>query len=147
MKTSIRIFLFSLGTALIGFWPAGAGAQTNALARYGLGSPGGILGLAPGGPAARAAMIKRTIKCLQATGQLPATGAPAGSGRFVTIDPPGSTSTAPSGITPDGTIAGYYADASGVQHGFLRTPTGSFTTFDPPGSTSTQSPLYLRTGK
>jgi hypothetical protein len=147
MKTTLRIFLFSLWAALIGLWSGGADAQVGALGPCRLASPGGILGLAPGGAAARAAMIKRTIKCLQATGQLPATGAPAGSGRFVTIDPPGSTSTTPSGITPDGTIAGYYADASGVQHGFLRTPTGSFTTFDPPGSTSTQSPLYLRTGK
>ncbi len=41
------------------------------------------------------------------------------------------------GNHPDGTITGFYTDASGVQHGFLRSPTGRFTTFDPPGSTFT----------
>jgi uncharacterized membrane protein len=57
---------------------------------------------------------------------------------FITFDPPGSTYTVPSGITPAGVITGYYSDKSGVQHGFLRTRAGAFTTFDPPGSTSTQ---------
>jgi hypothetical protein len=35
MQTSIRISLFSLGAALIGFWPAGAeaNAQTDRLVR------------------------------------------------------------------------------------------------------------------
>jgi hypothetical protein len=140
MKTSIRIFLCSLGAALIGFWPAGADAQTGALVRCGLASPGSILG------AARAAMIKRTIKCLQATGQAPAAGPAGVGGQFVTFDPPGSTSTTPVGITPDGTIAGYYCDTAACvaqagigagAHGFLRERNGSFTTFDPPGSTST----------
>jgi hypothetical protein len=137
MKTILKISLFSLGAALIGFWPGGAGAQIGAPGRCGLASPGGILGLAPGGAAARAAMIKRTLKCLQATGQAPTKGSPGAGGQFVTFDPPGSTSTTPSGITPDGTITGYYSDTSGVQHGFLRDRNGSFTTFDPPGSTST----------
>ena len=140
MKTSIRIF--SLGAALIGFWPAGAGAQTDPLARCGLASPGSILGLAPGGGAARAAMIKRTLKCLQATGQAPAAGPQGDGGQFVTFDPPGSTFTVPAGITPDGTIAGYYCDTAACAlqfglvgtHGFLRDRNGSFTTFDPPGS-------------
>jgi len=138
MKTSIRISLFSLAAALIGFWPAGAGAQTDPLVRCGLGSPGHLLGLAPGGAAARAAMVKRTLKCLQgASGRAPAAGPAGAGGQFVTFDPPGSTSTTPAGITPDGTITGYYSDADGVQHGFLRDPNGGFTTFDPPGSTST----------
>ena len=135
MKTISRIFLFSLGAALTGFWLGAADAEAGVLERCGLGSPGGIFGLALGGAGARAAMIKRTIKCLQ--GQAPRDGSHGGGGRFVTFDPPGSTSTTPAGITPDGTITGSYADASGVQHGFLRTPTGRFTTFDPPGSTST----------
>jgi hypothetical protein len=30
--------------------------------------------------------------------------------------------------------AGYYNDASGVFHGFLRTPDGAITTFDVPGA-------------
>jgi len=138
MKTIARFFLFSLGAALIGFGPAGAGEQGGPLGRCGLGSLGGVFGPAPGDAGARAAMIKRTIKCLQAAGKMPHTASHGGGGRFVTFDPPGSASTTPSGITPEGTITGSYADASGVQHGFLRTPTGRFTTFDPPGSTFTQ---------
>jgi hypothetical protein len=59
------------------------------------------------------------------------------AGTFTTFDPPGSTSTLPSAITPSGMIIGSYLDASGVAHGFLRTPSGSFTTIDVPGSTST----------
>ena len=30
------------------------------------------------------------------------------AGDFITFDPPGSTSTVPSGITPAGVITGYY---------------------------------------
>jgi len=56
---------------------------------------------------------------------------------FITFDPPGSTSTFPSAITPSGVIIGSYVDASGVTHGFHRTRGGAFTTFDVPGSTST----------
>ena len=59
------------------------------------------------------------------------------AGTFTTFDPPGSTFTAPSAITPGGVIIGSYVDASGVTHGFLRTPSGSFTTIDVPGSTFT----------
>jgi len=64
-------------------------------------------------------------------------GAGAPTFTFVTFDPPGSTATTPSGITPDGLIIGYYTNASGVQHGFMRTPDGTITTFDPPDSTLT----------
>jgi hypothetical protein len=56
---------------------------------------------------------------------------------FITFDPPGSTLTLPSAITASGTIIGSYTDASGAEHGFLRTRGGVFTTFDVPGSTST----------
>jgi len=56
---------------------------------------------------------------------------------FISFDPPGSTSTFPSAITPSGVIIGSYFDASGVTHGFLRTRDGVFTTFDVPSSTST----------
>jgi hypothetical protein len=64
-------------------------------------------------------------------------GAGAATFTFVTIDPPGSTMTVPSGITDDGVIIGYYINSSGVYHGFMRTPDGTITTFDPPGSTFT----------
>jgi hypothetical protein len=58
-------------------------------------------------------------------------------GYFMTFDPPGSTSTMPSGITAFGVVVGSYVDSSGVQHGFLRNLAGSFTTFDPLGSVLT----------
>ena len=81
MKTISRIFLFSLGAALTGFWLGGADAEAGVLERCGLGSPGGIFGLALGGAGARAAMIKRTVKCLQR--QAPRDGSHGGGGRFV----------------------------------------------------------------
>ena len=37
-------------------------------------------------------------------------------------------------INPAGEISGWYIDASGVWHGFLRAPDGKFTTFDAPGA-------------
>ena len=37
-------------------------------------------------------------------------------------------------VSPEGTIAGYYADANATLHSFLRTRDGAFITFDPPGS-------------
>jgi hypothetical protein len=37
-------------------------------------------------------------------------------------------------INPNGAIAGYYVDSSGVRHGFVRTKTGTITTFDVPGA-------------
>jgi hypothetical protein len=59
------------------------------------------------------------------------------SSSFTIFDPPGSTSTNPSAITANGTIIGNYTDASGVQHGFVRTPAGTFANIDVPGATST----------
>jgi hypothetical protein len=35
---------------------------------------------------------------------------------------------------PADAITGFYIDANGVYHGFLRTPDGTFTTFDAPGA-------------
>jgi hypothetical protein len=37
-------------------------------------------------------------------------------------------------INPNGAIAGYYVDSSGVSHGFLRDKNGVITTFDVPGA-------------
>ena len=57
------------------------------------------------------------------------------------FDVPGSTClpsfpncTIPVSVSPEGAIAGYYADANATLHSFLRTRDGGFTTFDPPGS-------------
>jgi hypothetical protein len=56
---------------------------------------------------------------------------------FITFDPPGSTGTSPSAITPIGAIVGSYKDASDLTHGFLRKPDGNFTMIDVPGSALT----------
>ena len=66
-------------------------------------------------------------------------------GTLTPFDPPGATCSlstssgcsASNGINPEGTITGWYTDASGVTHGFLRTRDGTFTTFDAPGSAGT----------
>ena len=46
-------------------------------------------------------------------------------GRFTTFDVPGRWQGTPGhlgSINPAGAITGYYGDANGVYHGFLRTP-------------------------
>ena len=60
----------------------------------------------------------------------PGAGTGAGQGTYVTYT---------DGINPEGAIAGGYADASGVFHGFVRNADGTFATFDPPGSVSTNN--------
>jgi hypothetical protein len=55
------------------------------------------------------------------------------------IDVPGAGSgngqgTLPENINREGAITGQYLDASGVNHGFLRTKHGAITTFDVPGA-------------
>jgi hypothetical protein len=62
---------------------------------------------------------------------------PLAAATFITFDPPGSTFTGLSAITATGVIMGSYTDASGVTHGFLRTPGSTFTIFDVPGAAST----------
>lgn len=57
--------------------------------------------------------------------------------RFISFDAPGAgeriyEGTFGVGINSSGQITGYYADASFVYHGFLRSPEGAFTTFDAP---------------
>ena len=58
---------------------------------------------------------------------------------YTTIDSPGSTGTYPIAINRAGAIAGTYADAGNVDHGFLRDASGAFTSFDAPGSIHTSA--------
>ena len=69
---------------------------------------------------------------------------------FTTFDPPGAITdsaahqdqdgyvvrpvTGPMGITEDGEVTGYFGDATGVSHGFVRHKNGTFNTFDAPGA-------------
>jgi hypothetical protein len=68
---------------------------------------------------------------------------------FITFDAPGAgipagtpcspllianTGTQGASINLEGAVAGQYVDASGVFHGFLRSPEGTITTFDGPGA-------------
>jgi len=58
---------------------------------------------------------------------------------IVTFDAPGAGTTALQGTFTQqninsGDIVGYYIDANGVAHGFIRSKHGSFTTFDAPGA-------------
>ncbi len=63
-------------------------------------------------------------------------------GEFTTFDAPGASTdsgggdgTLPKSINAAGAITGHYADAQGLIHGFVRSPSGKFTTFDAPGPT------------
>jgi hypothetical protein len=60
------------------------------------------------------------------------------NGAFTTFDaatyPPCCIWSAPSGITPGGTIVGSFNDGFTINHGFLRTAGGAITTFDAPGA-------------
>jgi hypothetical protein len=56
---------------------------------------------------------------------------------IISFDPPGSpipSQTYPQAINPAGVITGYYYDAGGIPHGFLRARDGTFPSFDPNGS-------------
>jgi probable HAF family extracellular repeat protein len=55
-------------------------------------------------------------------------------GQFITIDPPGASGalTAATGINDREQIVGYYLDADGTLHGFLRKKRGIFTPIDHP---------------
>ena len=56
------------------------------------------------------------------------------NGTITEFDPTGSIFTNPNAIDEPGEITGFYVDANGVGHGFLRTPDGTITTFDAPGA-------------
>jgi uncharacterized membrane protein len=69
-------------------------------------------------------------------------------GTFTSFDAPGANTfpfqgTLPYGITPEGTITGYYFDVNVVSHGFLRTRDGTITSFDYPGTTGGTSALAI----
>jgi len=55
---------------------------------------------------------------------------------FAAFDPPGSTSTTPNYITPQGVIVGGYLDATGASHGFILS-NGQYTTVNFPGAAGT----------
>jgi uncharacterized membrane protein len=59
-------------------------------------------------------------------------------GEFTTIDPPGASGalTFATGINDHGQIVGYYLDACGTFHGFVRDKKGVFTNIDHPDSPS-----------
>jgi hypothetical protein len=71
------------------------------------------------------------------------------AGAFTTFDPPGSTSTQPTAITPAGVIVGGYCDVAATicagnnfTRGFVRTPGGTFTTFNPPPGSTIFASIY-----
>lgn len=53
-------------------------------------------------------------------------------GMFVSFDVPGSQLTAPSVINNEGTIIGYFLEATGYGHGFMRVRDGTITVIDDP---------------
>jgi hypothetical protein len=57
---------------------------------------------------------------------------------FVLFSVEGRTTYAYS-INDNGAVAGYYLDARGVPHGYVREPSGHFISFDPPESSGTQA--------
>jgi len=58
-------------------------------------------------------------------------------GRYVTLDPPGSTFTSAESINDSGIVVGFYSDSGGHDHGFVY-KAEKFTTFDYPGATNTE---------
>jgi hypothetical protein len=70
-------------------------------------------------------------------------------GEFTSFESPGADTTPndfngtfAQSINDRGVIAGYYADATGLAHGFVRSAEGTFTTFDVPDAVYT-IPIYL----
>lgn len=62
---------------------------------------------------------------------------------FTTIDAPGAGTVSPEGtygfgINDSGEVAGYFIDANGVAHGFVRSSTGTIMTVDALGADQTQ---------
>jgi len=71
-------------------------------------------------------------------------------GKLTTLDDPlaDTTSGSYNGTTAQsindwGEVTGYYSDAAGVAHGFVRSPWGAFTTFDVPGAAYASIPVFI----
>jgi hypothetical protein len=71
-------------------------------------------------------------------------------GEFITFEAPGADTTPNAyngtlaqSINDRGAIAGLFAGANGVPHGFLRSPDGAYTTFDVPGAVNGAWPIFL----
>jgi hypothetical protein len=71
-------------------------------------------------------------------------------GRFTIFQAPGADTTVGSyhgtvsnGINDAGEVTGYYTDASGYVHGFLRSARGTFTSFDVPGAAGYSVPIAV----
>lgn len=71
-------------------------------------------------------------------------------GKFTTFEAPGADTTPGSfngtlaeGINDFGVVTGYYADATGITHGFLRNPEGRFIAFDVPAAANGSFPIFL----
>jgi uncharacterized membrane protein len=63
---------------------------------------------------------------------------------FTEIDAPGAGTTTPEGtfgtqVTTNGNVVGYFVDANGVFHGFVRTSIGAFAIIDAPGADMVQN--------
>jgi hypothetical protein len=65
-------------------------------------------------------------------------------GTYTSFDPTDAVSTNPTGISRDGTVAGYFQDGTG-QHGFVRTADGTISPFDVSGAVNTAA-LGINTG-
>lgn len=63
--------------------------------------------------------------------------------KIYSIDPPGSTYTAVSDISPVGAITGYYSTATQTYRGFLRDPWGHYVTIVVPGADKGTFPEYF----
>jgi len=71
-------------------------------------------------------------------------------GKFTSFEAPGADTTPndyngtlAQSINDFGVIAGFYADATGLTHGFVRSKKGAFTTFNVPGAVNGSWPIYL----
>ena len=71
-------------------------------------------------------------------------------GKFTSFESPGADTTPndfngtfAQSINDRGVIAGYYADATGLTHGFVRSADGAFTAFDVTDAVNGSFPIYL----